>query len=67
LLTSDGERAQFIAAARALADEKRHVLDQVLGALAPWLGQKTDSRKQMSEDYIEWDSARSVPLKEKAS
>lgn len=37
LLSSEGERAQYSAAARALADEKRHVLDEVLNALAPWL------------------------------
>ena len=38
LLSSKGERVLCSSSARVLADGKRHVLDQVLEALAPWLG-----------------------------
>jgi 3-deoxy-D-manno-octulosonic-acid transferase len=37
LLNYPGERTKFTTAARALADEKRHVLEQTVDVLAPWL------------------------------
>ncbi|HEU0118461.1 MAG TPA: 3-deoxy-D-manno-octulosonic acid transferase [Alphaproteobacteria bacterium] len=43
LLSNPNERLQFSIGARALADQKRHVLDQILQALEPWL--KTDTRR----------------------
>jgi 3-deoxy-D-manno-octulosonic-acid transferase len=36
-LKAPEERAMYAQAARLLADQKRHVLDQVMDALAPWL------------------------------
>ncbi|MFY9287722.1 MAG: 3-deoxy-D-manno-octulosonic acid transferase [Alphaproteobacteria bacterium] len=37
LLSNTNERLQFTISARALADQKRHVLDQTVDALEPWL------------------------------
>jgi 3-deoxy-D-manno-octulosonic-acid transferase len=37
MLGVPGERRNYAASARRLADDKRHVLDEVLKALAPWL------------------------------
>jgi 3-deoxy-D-manno-octulosonic-acid transferase len=36
-LKTPGERAAYAQAARLLADQKRHVLNEVMDALAPWL------------------------------
>lgn len=46
LLTSPEARERMAAAARALAEQKRHVLDEVLEALGPWLGPKSGNRDQ---------------------
>lgn len=37
LLAAPDDRTQYAQSARVLADQKRYVLDQVLGALEPWL------------------------------
>jgi 3-deoxy-D-manno-octulosonic-acid transferase len=41
LLSNPNEKTQLAIAARALADQKRHILDETLGALDPWLKNPT--------------------------
>jgi 3-deoxy-D-manno-octulosonic-acid transferase len=58
LLASGGERAQYTAAARALADQKRHVLDEVLQALTPWIDSNPEDKPR--QPYSGWDPSRPV-------
>ncbi|HUY67757.1 MAG TPA: 3-deoxy-D-manno-octulosonic acid transferase [Alphaproteobacteria bacterium] len=44
LLQSPGERVQMARAARFLAEDKGHVLDQVMDALAPWIDPRAEGR-----------------------
>jgi len=58
LLSSEGEKMKYATAARILADQKRHVIDQVADALAPWLGQRSEDRKQKPETYSSRSESR---------
>jgi 3-deoxy-D-manno-octulosonic-acid transferase len=42
LLAAKGERLKYAAAARMLADQKRHVLEKIVEALRPWLDPKSE-------------------------
>jgi hypothetical protein len=50
LLDDANERTRLIQTARLLADQKRHVLDQILDDLRPWLQATTGLRVDLSED-----------------
>jgi len=46
LLETPAERAQYTGAARLLAEQKSHVLDDVLKELTPWLAPKTTTKSK---------------------
>jgi len=65
LLEAPHERLLYATAARALADEKRNVLDRVLEALASWLERKPQTKNQIPEDsHTSRKRSLSLPLTE---